>query len=115
MLIKYHLTTEAIFIDSLNEHHPGGWTGSMSPLERHLRVMRLACPSHGTAQGTAGEPAVAPSALPTRWIDERLEYIFDLGVLGWSPHCLFLTRAQEVPMTLVLLRSEYQESRTDKG
>lgn len=60
MLIKYHLTTEAIFIDGLKEHHPGGWTGNMPLIEMHLRVLgllpfRLTHPMPGKACG-AGTP-----------------------------------------------------------
>lgn len=41
MLIKYHLTTEAIFIDDLKEHHRGGWTWNVPLLETCPQVVGL--------------------------------------------------------------------------
>ena len=67
MLIKYHLTTEAIFIDGLKEHHGGGLTGNVSPLETYLRVpgllhFRLAHPTRSEAR--AGGTPEPPLQLP---------------------------------------------------
>lgn len=36
MLIKYHLTTEAVFIDGLKIQCQGGWTGNPSIITMHL-------------------------------------------------------------------------------
>lgn len=49
MLIKYHLTTEAIFIDGLKEYHRGGWTWNVSPLDTQPPVLGLLCNSESCA------------------------------------------------------------------
>lgn len=110
MLIKYHLTTEAIFIDGLKEHHLGGWTGNMPLLEMHLRVLgllhfRLTHPTPAKRVGLG--PRRSPCSFLC-WVQRSvpLMWIWFRRSEAGGPSCSFLTRSQEVLMMLVQLHGE---------
>lgn len=59
MLIKYHLTTEAVFIDGLKEQHQGGWARNPSIITMHLWSWGLhICTNTVKPWTMEGEPAV---------------------------------------------------------
>lgn len=96
MLIKHALPAEAIFIDDLKEHRPGGWTGDGTPLETQLRVLgcvhcRLTCP---TREGSA--PGGGTLEPPLQLSPPGAEIAFHVNLI------------QDVPVMLAQLHSEEQ-------